>query len=143
MFNSYIFLDYKNQRYCLSTLAGEGDKKDPNSPDLSIHDVRTGLSGKQYFTFIDGQIINIYTGLPISIRDSPTDQTKTWRLTQDGQIRTRDNYCISALFKENTTLLPEIILAKPQLNGKDPNQKNTLFQKWKIVTRHFVDPSTE
>ena len=146
MFNAYIVLDEeesneKKRYYCLSTFSAEGQKndstavgmeaKDPTSPNLTLHLVKDGnVTAKQLFSFVDGQIISMFTGFPISVNNSPTDQTKKWKLMADGQIRTMDNYCITVIQKGQ---FREVTLQKYYSKSNETNEK--IFQKWKIVTK--------
>ena len=144
MFNAYIVLDDGNKtaQFCLSTFSAEGSSSDPyriqqesnaNSPHLTLHDLKDKeVTAKQLFTFIDGQIISLFTREPISVANSPTDQLKKWKLMPDGQIRTLDNYCISVVQKEKSNV-KYIALLKPVTTTKKSKEK--VYQKWRIVTR--------
>ena len=144
MFNSYIYLDYEDSKgkYCLSTFSAEKmfadpfqflQDSNPNSTNLTLHNtVENDVTAKQLFTFIDGQIISVFTGEPISVTNSPTDQLKKWKLMPDGQIRTLDNYCISVVQKVKSNI-KYVTLLKPITNTK--NMKEKVFQKWRIVTK--------
>ena len=144
MFNAYIFLDadgLKN-KYCLSTFSAEGQKsdsiefgrdpRDMNSPALTLHNAsELPLTGKQLFTFHDGQIISMFTGFPISVLHSPTDHTKKWKLMPDGQIRTSDNFCLTVM-KDKTNRF-DVTLQKPI--SKISSSSGQTWQNWRIVTK--------